>query len=345
MEKTIKKDKVDEFLKSIAASGTKVYGPVEKDNVTLFRPLDGEKPYLDFGNSNKPPKETFFPQSETMFNFKTEGSQIVAIEDPKSGDSSFLLFGIRPCDARAMVVLDSLFGWDYNDPYYQNRKNRTTIISLGCTQDYMPLKNCFCTSMGGNPISTDGSDIIFIDIGDDYYVKTLTEKGDEFIQKGGAVFQNADPNAKAKADAAGNNTASNIVRNVTLEGTHETLKATFDDEYWEGFAKRCLGCGICTLLCPTCHCFDINDVQSRGKAVRERGWDSCQYPHYSIHASGHNPRPAKRHRQRNRIYHKFLYSESNLDLHGCVGCGRCITHCPVNIDIIEVVEGAKEAIK
>lgn len=343
MKKLIKKDKVDDFLKNMSGAGFDVVAPVNKDGVPLFCNLEGA-PELDYGNSKKPPKETFFPQTETMFDFKIEATRITGLKDPKEDNSSILLFGIRPCDARAMVVLDELFTWDYIDQYYVDRKNRATIISFGCTQEHMPLKNCFCTSVGGNPCSKEGADMLWTDIGDGYLVESLNEKGNKVLDTSAAFFQDAGANDEAKAGELQKKAEDAIVRSVSTEGVHSALESTFDHEYWDGFAKRCLGCGICTLLCPTCHCFDINDVLSRGKGKRERTWDSCQFPYYTVHASGHNPRPAKKHRQRNRVYHKFLYSEKNLDLLGCVGCGRCITLCPVNIDIIEVVEGAKEVV-
>jgi len=224
-----------------------------------------------------------------------------------------------------------------------NRKEGATIISFACTMPRMPQANCFCTSVGGTPSSTDGTDMLLTDLGDSYYVESQTDKGKHILELGGKLFTKADKKDEAAALEAWKEAKAAVVRKLDTEGVTEALEAGFEDEFWDQFSRRCLGCGICTLLCPTCHCFDINDIVSRSKTARERTWDSCQFPYYTIHASGHNPRPAKKHRQRNRVYHKFLYSEKNLELLGCVGCGRCITKCPVNIDIIEVVEGAKEA--
>ena len=108
---------------------------------------------------------------------------------------------------------------------------------------------------------------------------------------------------------------------------------------------RCLGCGICTYVCPTCHCFDIQDELRGQDGRRVRTWDSCMYPEYTIHTSGHNPRPARMNRLRNRFYHKFKYYHDNFDVHLCVGCGRCVDNCPVNIDIIEVMGQVEEGIE
>jgi len=108
---------------------------------------------------------------------------------------------------------------------------------------------------------------------------------------------------------------------------------------------RCLGCGICTFLCPTCHCFDIQDETLESNGARVRIWDSCMFREYSLQASGYNPRPEQTSRVRNRVFHKFSYFPKNHQEFGCVGCGRCISECPVNIDIVEIVNKAREVKK
>ena len=280
-----------------------------------------------------------------MLNFKREGSRFVGAETSEGSEKPILLFGVRPCDASSMAIIDTLFSWDYIDNYYVNRRNNATVISLCCTLPDMPQKNCFCTSVGGSPYGKEGSDMLWTDIGDSYLVESLSDKGKKILYGGKNLFKDATTDHKKKAQVVQKEAEKSIERKLDRNGISDALEKTFDSEYWDEFPKRCLGCGICTLLCPTCHCFDINDIVSKGKGWRERTWDSCQYPYYTLHASGHNPRPVKKHRQRNRIYHKFLYMDKNLDVLGCVGCGRCISKCPVNIDIIEVIESAKEVAK
>ena len=184
--------------------------------------------------------------------------------------------------------------------------------------------------------------MLWTDIGDKYLVKSLTEKGNKILEAGTSLFTVAGQADEAAATEIYSKAEASITRTLDLTGTETALEGAFEAALWKEFSQRCLGCGICTLLCPTCHCFDINDIITKGKAWRERTWDSCQYPYYTIHASGHNPRPNKNFRQRNRVYHKFLYTVKNLDMVGCVGCGRCVSGCPVNIDIVEVVESVKE---
>jgi len=338
MAKLISKLKVAALLEKL--SGWEVYAPVSDEGIYRFVRLDGKAPELEYSNSRKPPKEVFFPQTEKMLDIEKKGKDY-EVTDPKPSDAPMLVLGVRPCDARSFISLDALFNWDYVDPYFVEKRDRATVVAFSCVGTSMPAANCFCTSVGGSPSGTDGADMLWTDLGDSYYVEPVSEKGQRLLMKAHDLFADADAGADGKAAEAKKKGEDAIIRTLDTDGVKQALEKNFTSDYWDSFSKRCLGCGICTLLCPTCHCFDINDVTKGGKLTRERTWDSCQFEHYSVHASGHNPRPAKKHRQRNRVYHKYLTSQEKQNEIGCVGCGRCITRCPVNIDIIEVVEGVK----
>ncbi|MCK4613701.1 MAG: 4Fe-4S ferredoxin, partial [Thermoplasmata archaeon] len=155
MAKLIQKHNIADLFRELP--GFEVYGPMEEDGVVLYRRIT-DSPLLDFENSKKPPKEIFFPQTEKMFELELKNNRFVGVKDPELPDKPLLLFGIRPCDARAMTVLDRLFTWDYIDPYYVNKRERATVIALTCTK---PQANCFCTSVGGSPYSTDGADMLW----------------------------------------------------------------------------------------------------------------------------------------------------------------------------------------
>ncbi|MFO8109158.1 MAG: 4Fe-4S dicluster domain-containing protein [Thermoplasmata archaeon] len=333
----LKKEDLTDFLSSF--SDYKVVLPVKKDGAVKFRTYDGEGPDLEVGPTQKSCKEVFFPQTEKMFDFKRERNRFVGTEEVNFEPEKTLLFGVRPCDARAMTQLDKVFGEDYRDNYYMDRREKTTIISVGCEES---AKNCFCTSVGGGPHTEEGSDMLWTDIGDSYHVEILTEKGEEIVKNTEDFLDKASKEDEKKSEKVKEDAVDKINRSLDTDGLQDALEDVFENDYWEQVADRCIGCGICTLLCPTCYCFDINDIIVGDKGWRERNWDSCQFDYYSIHASGYNPRPEKKHRLRNRLYHKYLYMPKNIDVIGCVGCGRCITNCPTDIDIIEVLEQVEE---
>lgn len=131
-------------------------------------------------------------------------------------------------------------------------------------------------------------------------------------------------------------------RNVTLRGKHifgdaaARLRADFESPEWEGIARKCLGCGVCSFVCPTCHCFDLTDEYDLKGGCRYKTWDSCCFAQFTLHASGHNPRPTEQERYRQRVMHKFCYYPETAGMNMCVGCGRCTTFCPVGMDIYEI---------
>jgi len=136
--------------------------------------------------------------------------------------------------------------------------------------------------------------------------------------------------------------ADQRVSGPSTEGLKENLDEMYDDPFWDELHLRCLGCGVCTYLCPTCHCFDIVDEGNGAAGQRLRNWDTCQFALFTHHTSGHNPRPTGRERMRQRVMHKFNYFVSNFGDIACVGCGRCVRECPVNLDIRAVIEDARQ---
>jgi ferredoxin len=258
--------------------------------------------------------------------------ETLVIEEP-GGNGDTVLFGLRPCDARSFTMLDKVFEGQFSDVYYLQKREKTTLIGLACTE---PCVNCFCPSVGGSPSSTDGLDILLTDCDDEYAVDVITDKGVAIIAESAEFFEAASENQQkakiaAKAEAL-------IQRKIPIEGVKKQLDGLFYNPIWNELARECVGCSICTFLCPTCHCFDIRDEPFGNEGRRVRVWDSCSNPEYTLHASGHNPRPGRMHRTRNRLYHKYHCFPERFGVIACVGCGRCITKCPVNIDIIEMLE-------
>jgi ferredoxin len=298
---------------------------------------------LDVGQTAIPPKKLLFPQKEVFVEFgeSIDGDKkTLEVKEVLPADESVVIFGVRPCEGRAAWLLDKVFGGEFTDPYYWTRRNQTTLVGLAC--DPPPSENCFCTSVEGSPHSEDGLDILLTDLGDRYFVRALTEKGKGLLAAAGNLFRDPKPADKKKVKAVHEASAGKLKRHLKdARAISDKLKGLFDSPLWDDESMSCIRCGVCTYLCPSCHCFDINDeVDSvsplQGKRVRT--WDTCQFPDFTMHSSGHNPRPDKASRLRQRLYHKFRYFVDVYDKFQCVGCGRCISLCPVGIDIINVLD-------
>ena len=246
-----------------------------------------------------------------------------------------LIFGARPCDARALLVFDAVFSdGQWQDPYYKALREATTIVSVVCTQ---PERTCFCTSVGGGPADTAGADMILTPVTGGYFAESLTDKGAVVIED--EVFAPGDdrePEAREVCKKVA------LERELQLDGIAQRLPELFTSDFWESVSAKCISCGACTYLCPTCYCFNITDERAGAEGERIRTWDSCMFYQYTLEASGHNPRPTKAERYRNRIGHKFSYHPTTYEgMYGCCGCGRCIKRCPVSLDIRQVLEEAK----
>jgi len=329
----IDKEKLAGFLDELRKR-FRVVAPVEKEGLVLFEEISsGGEASLDFANSRQSPKGFFFPQAEVLFSYELSDGEF-RIEEPPPDPGKTVIFGMRPCDAKAVLLLDRVFlQGDCEDSNYLRRRENTLILALGCTH---PRSTCFCTSLGGGPFSKEGADALFVDIGGAYVVEVLTPKGEELFKD--SMFVEADEESIKLAEEVKKKAEALIGSKVEAKRASDLeLLEVFESTFWDRVHEKCLGCGICTYLCPTCSCFDIVDEKTDSGGERIRIWDPCLFPLYTHQASGFNPRPTGKERMRQRILHKFKYSPDSYGEPSCVGCGRCILSCPVNLDIRQVI--------
>jgi Pyruvate/2-oxoacid:ferredoxin oxidoreductase delta subunit len=331
----LKLDKKDfkPFLQSLMDEYD-LFAPVQlAEGVSAFRKIDHpEEVDLSCSNTQKPAKEVFFPQSETMFRYEKTGKQ-QQVTSAEEVERKRVILGARPCDIQAVSLLDEVFsGKEYTDSYYVNKRNTTTIIGMACGQ---PLSTCFCSSTGGSPFLQKGSDLFFIDLGESFLVELLTEKGLTFQKN--KYFKETKPEEISLATTIEEKAVKKTYASVPIEGIEKRLDLMGESLFWDRVHEICMGCRVCTYLCPTCHCFDIVDEGEHQQGQRVRNWDSCLSPLYSLETSGHNPRPSCRERTRQRLMHKFNYFPKNFNQVACVGCGRCILYCPVHFDIRKAI--------
>jgi len=329
--KKVKKSEINQFIDNLIKDHD-IVAPVRKDDIVVFNTIKpGDDIVLDYTNTVKSPKEVVIPQLETLLSYDTE--DITSVKEHIDKQKQLILFGARPCDARSLLFLDSVFNDEKNrDVYYKTRRDALLVISLGCTQ---PQETCFCTTTGGGPFSSEGPDLLLVDIGNDYIIQVITDKGAALVKE--LNLKNAQKDKVTEMDRIIKKNEARIEPDLELKDLKDKLDNSFDGSEWGMLTEKCLSCGICTYLCPTCQCFDIVDEEKGRKGERIRIWDSCQFPCFTMQASGFNPRPTFKERYRQRIMHKFSYCIDNYGMAGCVGCGRCITECPVNLDIRQVL--------
>ena len=321
--------KINNFKKEYS-----VFVPVLKNNEVQLKEFDGENIYTGVKLPINSIKELVLPQRDCMFKYKWEKETGYSIEEIKSKDKKTIVF-CRPCDAQSLKLLDKIFLNDKQDVYYKNKRDNLIVISIGCST---VCNTCFCTTVGESPFNEKGSDI-FGFLQDDFLVlKGITKKGLSLLK----VFKGTEINENLILEVKNKVEKSIKQKPVKIQELKEKANSKYKDEIWKELGNTCIGCGVCTYLCPTCHCFDIQEEVKKNRGLRVRNWDSCQFTLFTKEASGHNPRTTGEERMRQRFKHKLSYIPENINEIGCVGCGRCVVFCPVNIDIREVIEKIME---
>jgi ferredoxin len=310
------------------------------DTVVIFREFSDDASVVLDKQATIPPKGAIFPQTERLlsYTYAKDPEDLTRSHiqlDPAVKADPTILFGARPCDVRGLAVFDAVFTQgQWQDPSVKTRRDALTIVTLVCDQ---PEGTCFCTSVGGSPTATAGSDVALTPVSGGYVAEAITEKGKAILQDD-ALTPAKDKQVK---EARRVRDTVKVEDGLELDGIAQKLIKLFSTEFWEQVSAPCISCGACTYVCPTCYCFTITDEPAGMSGERIRTWDSCMFYQYTLEASGHNPRPTKAERYRNRIGHKFSYHPTNYNgQFGCSGCGRCIKACPVSLDIRQVLREA-----
>ena len=324
----LKKEKVSALLDSIAARQD-VFVPATVNGVAQFALYEAGgtrvQPDFDMVNTVMPPKDLLFPQTQKMYHFDVDANGSYRVREYDESRHQ-MAFGIRPCDMRSIVCLDEVFlTKGFVDEFYANGREKLLTVSIGCTK---AAETCFCESMGVDPKAAPNADVLLQDCGDAYLVTAQTEKGQAEVAQWAAFVE----------DGEAEPLSCELTLAVSMEGVVQKLDNMYDSPIWDNLAVKCLNCGTCTYVCPTCHCFDISQENRMKDGVRFRCWDSCMFSEYTAMAGGHNPRPEKLERVRNRFMHKLNFFQHRYGMSLCVGCGRCVEKCPVALDITRLID-------
>lgn len=319
-----------------------LYLPVdaEKNRVIYKKYEDGDKVSKAL-KTDRSAKDFFFPQTENLMQFKTEGKNIEII-DNRVENEDYIIFGVKSCDAKSFKILDRVFLADPVDSYYENRRNHATVVVEAC---FKPSETCFCRTFDIDPLNPDG-DVVMYRTETDYYFDAKTEKGNKFIEAIKDITVESEEN---ELDALKEN-AKKVFDKLPLASLKkdafgkDKTNEYFNRPEWDKLSESCLGCGTCTFVCPTCQCYDIKDYNTGKGVQRFRCWDSCMYHDFTKMSAG-QPRLTQKERFRQRFMHKLVYFPTNNDNEfGCVGCGRCVAKCPISMNIAKVMKalGGKE---
>jgi sulfhydrogenase subunit beta (sulfur reductase) len=330
------KDRLD-FFASVVQQFGELHAPAEQDGqYVLRRVARWSDVRLDYPRTILPPKKYFLPPRETLFRYRPGEGYIPHTEDLAK---RIVLFGLHACDIYALNILDQVFEGKYPDPYYRARRRNTAIIGIDCTPD----EHCFCRSMRADFVDR-GFDLFFHDLGDRYLALVGTALGDDMALATGPLFEPVTPVDIDEYKRRSSRKRAAFRLDVEIRDLPEIFEMEYESVVWEELAERCLSCGSCSMVCPTCYCYDVADSVDLGtySGRRERAWDSCLFATHALVAGGENFRKTRESRVKFRFYHKQRGFVAEYGRPSCVGCGRCIAACPAGIDIVKVIETLRE---
>jgi len=319
------------FLEVISKRA-ELWAPTPKDDKYIYsRIQDFPKIAMDAVRTIIPPKKIMVPSLFNMFDFTAKG-----YKEDLSHVADRILFGIHPCDIHGLLILDKLFLQAYPDPYYIEPRKKTLILGLSC----LPDKHCFCKSTHTDIIE-EGYDLFFTDLETYFLVWIGSSRGGDLIRLAPDVFDDKLTEKDIQTYTKWQEKRDKMFQTtVNFTRMPDLMELNSKAPFWEEVGEACLACGSCTMVCPTCNCYNVVDKLFLGNkpGKRLRHWDSCTLPEYSQVAGGENFREHKSQRLRLWYTHKLQAYVSKYGKPSCVGCGRCLVTCPVEIHVKSVAD-------
>lgn len=337
-------DRLTEAIKRLIGATDQFIAPVlDRHGETFFAEVtDVEDVAERWRNSLLSPVAQLYPPKETLFAFRLDEQGTPEL-DYKLDERKRIIYGIRPCDTKAVAYLDRfLMGGEFEDSQYAARRRNTKLITVAC--DRPAFDTCWCGCSNAGPVAEEGFDVQLTPLGD-WLLVEVAEGGAEIAQLWQGLLEPADEALLAERDELRERVRREMVPHAHMASAmRRVTSGALPPEFWEEKGARCTGCAGCSLVCPKCTCFTtLDEMLSDSEGRRMRIKDSCRLASYSLEASGHNPREAAADRAKRWSYHKL--SQRYLDRtgqHGCVGCGRCLEVCMGGVDMVEVARGTRE---
>ena len=327
----LKKEDLSQFLSHVRQFG-ELWGPIRRgDRHILERVEDPSRIDLSAIRTALPFKKLLFPARTPLFRFDEIHMKASLSDIPRRA-----IFGMHPCDIHGLLIMDEFFNKNYPDPYFIERRKKTAIIGLSCCPD----ERCFCHATNTDTVN-DGFDLFLTDLGGFFLVWVGSSLGDDLVRECPDLMSAEAGTADLKKYIEWRRSRQKSFKmNIDLTGMPDIIELSTNSTIWEQEGEKCLSCGACTIVCPTCPCYNVVDELELGKlqGERYRRWDSCMFREYSMVAGDHNFREARAERLKLRFTHKLQSFVGTFGKPACVGCGRCVGACPVDIDIQTVVK-------
>jgi sulfhydrogenase subunit beta (sulfur reductase) len=327
----LKKRDLKKFLESTSSFG-ELWAPVKKGERYSYQKVSVKDVDPDAGRTILPLKKFMVPQRFTMFKYDQEGYQEL-LSDIKDR----VVFGAHSCDIAGLNILDKLFKETYPDPYYIQRRKKTAIIGISCTPD----KFCFCDETGTDSVD-EGFDLFLSEVGSDFYLAWVgSSLGDDLTRNAEGLFdENVSQEDIQKFTDWKEEREKAFKLDIDLTAMPSIYELSLNNKVWEKIGDRCLACGSCSMVCPTCNCYNVTDTVALKEiqGTRDRAWDACTLCEYSLVAGGLNFRATKADRLKLWYTHKLEAFVGAYGKPSCVGCGRCLTNCPVDINVYTVAK-------
>jgi sulfhydrogenase subunit beta (sulfur reductase) len=324
------KSRFDDFFAILKSLGS-VYAPVKASEQSFaFREVQSSNEIaFEALRTILPPKKYFYPQQEKLITYDKE-----EIKEHEPEVKFQVIFGVHPCDLAGLGIMDTIFSAGPADSHYMKRRAESLIVGLSC----MPDRHCFCQSMG-TECAESGYDLFLTDIGDDFFVEAVTEAGTKVVNMAVSMLKITSEEDHTKYNEFWKKRAESFTNGFVPDNLRAVMNIEKDNKVWDELGQRCLSCGNCTFVCPTCYCFDLVDIASvsgdAGERIRE--WDSCQFDGFAKVAGDFNFRATPVERFKFWYRHKLHGFDDPYGFKTCVGCGRCTVSCPSGIDDIVAV--------